>query len=377
MTSSAFPSDPGSFFTKTSTALAVVSHAGVVLSANAAFAAAFDDEPVGREFTSLVAEAGRAHLEATLREAVASAPSALDLTTARGRTMHLEISRDDGAFLVTALSSRGTPRALAQREAFIAQKQAALDVLNCVLESAPLILWSTDTTPTMLSSEGNGLQRLGIPPGALVGVNALEMYKDAPEVGHGILRALKGEVVRSNTSPIPGVSFDNWMIPMRTQDGAITGCIGLAIDVTERALAEKNLLEKLAVIEQQNATIRELATPIINVWEGVLCLPVIGTVDSMRIAAIMETLLEAIVRESARVAIVDLTGVEVVDTATADHLIRLLRAARMLGAHGVVCGIRPAVAHTVVTLGVSWEGITIKRSLQEALEWCIDAQPRN
>ena len=83
---------------------------------------------------------------------------------------------------------------------------------------------------------------------------------------------------------------------------------------------EGELREKLALIERQSATIRALATPIIQVWDEVLCLPVIGTVDSARTADMMQGLLDAIVREQARYAIVDLTGVEVVDTSTADHL---------------------------------------------------------
>jgi rsbT co-antagonist protein RsbR len=134
---------------------------------------------------------------------------------------------------------------------------------------------------------------------------------------------------------------------------------------------EIELREKLELIERQSATIRALATPIIQIWDDVLCLPVIGTVDSARTADMMQSLLSAIVSEEARYAIVDLTGVEVVDTSTADHLIQLFRAAKVLGVEGVLCGIRPAVAQTVVALGLDLGTVRTTRSLRDALRWCI------
>ena len=88
----------------------------------------------------------------------------------------------------------------------------------------------------------------------------------------------------------------------------------------------------------------------------------------------MQGLLETIVREQARFAIVDLTGVEVVDTSTADHLIQLFRAAKVLGVDGVLCGIRPAVAQTVVALGLDLASVRTMRSLRDALKWCIRAR---
>jgi rsbT co-antagonist protein RsbR len=106
----------------------------------------------------------------------------------------------------------------------------------------------------------------------------------------------------------------------------------------------------------------------------VLCVPVIGTVDSSRTADMMQGLLEAIVKEQARHAIVDLTGVEVVDTSTADHLVQLFRAARVLGVEGVLCGIRPAVAQTIVGLGLDLGSVKTTRTLRDALKWCIRAR---
>lgn len=136
----------------------------------------------------------------------------------------------------------------------------------------------------------------------------------------------------------------------------------------ENARLYGDIQEKLVLIEQQNDTIRTLATPVMKVWSGVLCLPILGIVDSRRAADIMAVLLDACSRESARVAIIDLTGVEVIDTATANHLIQLVRAASLLGVEGILSGIQAAVAQTIVALGVNLQDVRTERSLESALK---------
>ncbi len=161
---------------------------------------------------------------------------------------------------------------------------------------------------------------------------------------------------------------------MRGGDGEVHGATGVALDASLRVRVERELRDKVDLVDRQSSAIRALATPVIQVWDQVLCLPVIGTVDSVRTAEMMQGLLESIVREQARYAIVDLTGVEVVDTSTADHLIQLFRAARVLGVEGILCGIRPAVAQTIVTLGLELGSVKTMRSLRDALKWCIVAR---
>ncbi len=260
---------------------------------------------------------------------------------------------------------------LRDKLAIIERQNATLKMLSRVLDSAPIILWCIDEEGTYTMSEGKGLELLGFRPAEMVGLNALEMFKDHGEIAEALVKALSGEESRVLTTPAPGVHFENWYMPLRGGDGAVYGVMGLAIDASERVASELVLREKVALIERQSATIRALATPIIQVWDEVLCLPVIGTVDSARTAEMMQGLLEAIVREQARYAIVDLTGVEVVDTSTADHLIQLFRAAKVLGVDGVLCGIRPAVAQTVVALGLDLGSVKTMRSLRDALKWCI------
>ena len=140
-----------------------------------------------------------------------------------------------------------------------------------------------------------------------------------------------------------------------------------------RALAQQEAVNrelegKLETIEMQQAAIRELSTPIIEVWASVLCLPVVGVVDSQRSAEMTETLLETIVAKQARMAIVDVTGIDVMDTKTADHFIKMARAVRLLGAECIISGINPGIAQTLTHIGVDLTGVRTLRSLRDALQ---------
>jgi rsbT co-antagonist protein RsbR len=136
-----------------------------------------------------------------------------------------------------------------------------------------------------------------------------------------------------------------------------------------RSLAyQQELEEKLATIELQRAAIRELSTPIIEVWEGVLCLPVVGVLDSTRSAEMTEALLSAIVEKKAECAIIDITGIQVMDTATADHFLRMARAVRLLGAQCLLTGINPAIAQTIIHMGVDLSGVVTHRTMRNALQ---------
>ncbi len=118
----------------------------------------------------------------------------------------------------------------------------------------------------------------------------------------------------------------------------------------------------------QQAAIRDLSTPIIEVWGGVLCLPVVGIVDSQRSAEMTEKLLESIVVKQARMAIVDITGIDVMDTKTADHFIKMAKAVRLLGAECFLSGINPGIAQTLTHIGVDLVGLRTVRNLRDALQ---------
>jgi rsbT co-antagonist protein RsbR len=121
------------------------------------------------------------------------------------------------------------------------------------------------------------------------------------------------------------------------------------------------------VILRQQQELLELSTPVVRLWESVLALPLIGTLDSARTQVVMESLLQEIVRTGAAVAIIDITGVPTVDTLVAQHLLKTVAAARLMGADCIISGIRPQIAQTIVHLGVDLGDVVTKASLADAL----------
>lgn len=120
------------------------------------------------------------------------------------------------------------------------------------------------------------------------------------------------------------------------------------------------------VIRRQQEDMLELSTPVVSLWDGILAIPIIGTLDSARTQVVMETLLQRIVDTEADVAIIDITGVPTVDTLTAQHLLKTVTAARLMGADCIISGIRPQIAQTIVHLGVDLGDITTKATLADA-----------
>ena len=122
-----------------------------------------------------------------------------------------------------------------------------------------------------------------------------------------------------------------------------------------------------AVIARQQQELLELSTPVVKLWEGVLAVPMIGTLDSNRTQLVMESLLQRIVDTGSELAIIDITGVPTVDTLVAQHLLKTVTAIRLMGADCIISGIRPQIAQTIVHLGIDLQGITTKASLADAL----------
>jgi rsbT co-antagonist protein RsbR len=136
---------------------------------------------------------------------------------------------------------------------------------------------------------------------------------------------------------------------------------GLGLYTTEIYLKSRE-----DVIRRQQEDMLELSTPVVKLWEGVLALPLIGTLDSARTQVVMESLLEAIVQTNSRVAIIDITGVPTVDTVVAQHLLKTVTAARLMGADCIISGVRPQIAQTIVHLGINLLDVTTKATLSDA-----------
>ena len=146
---------------------------------------------------------------------------------------------------------------------------------------------------------------------------------------------------------------------------AVVGVFAAARDITERKVSEER-------IRQQAREILELSTPVMQVWQGVVAVPLIGTLDSQRTQQFMERLLDRIVETNSPVALVDIMGVPTIDTQTAQHLIETITAVRLLGAQVVLTGVRPAIAQTLVHLGIDLSGITTRSSLAAGLMVALD-----
>ena len=148
--------------------------------------------------------------------------------------------------------------------------------------------------------------------------------------------------------------------PLKDEAGNTVGGLEYILDITERVRQENKLKE-------QSRTIREISTPAIKLWDRVVILPVVGVVDSLRAQQMMNTMLNKIMETSAKVIILDIQGVAAVDTAVANHLIKIAKATRLMGCRCIISGISPAVAETLVQLGIELGDVATNSTLQDAL----------
>jgi rsbT co-antagonist protein RsbR len=145
----------------------------------------------------------------------------------------------------------------------------------------------------------------------------------------------------------------------------------LALITTEAYVATR---EELILRQQQE--LLELSTPVVKLWDGILALPIIGTLDSARTQVVMESLLQAVVATNSKYAIIDITGVPTVDTLVAQHLLKTITAARLMGAECIISGVRPQIAQTIVHLGINLEDVITKAKLADALALALDRSGR-
>lgn len=143
------------------------------------------------------------------------------------------------------------------------------------------------------------------------------------------------------------------------------------LDTLKLVLMQIAIGEGQELIARQRQQLLELSTPVIKLWDGVVAVPLIGTLDSARSQVVMENLLSTIVDQHASVAILDITGVPTVDSLVAQHLMKTVQAARLIGAECVLSGIRPAIAQTVVQLGIDLSGVVTRASLADALAYAL------
>lgn len=242
-------------------------------------------------------------------------------------------------------------------------------ILSVIEENLPICVWVLDRAGVCHVHEGLAVEQIGMKQGQLVGTNIFQAFAGQPflEPFHQAFDGHAAHVFEESGS----TPWELWCIPCRDAQGQVAEVVGISIDVSEAKRAERELREKISLIARQQQVINALSTPIIEVWDKVLTLPLLGLFDSTRAAAMTEGLLAEVSQKGARYAILDLTGVEAVDAGTAAHLIKLIQALRLLGAEGIITGIQPVVARTMVALGLDLARITTLANLRDALRFCM------
>jgi rsbT co-antagonist protein RsbR len=194
----------------------------------------------------------------------------------------------------------------------------------------------------------------------------------------GELRAALVELSRSRAQN--GFTPTETAIGVFSVKDAVYELVGDSADLVPEFLAFSQMVDDLGlrtfeaysaareqIIADQSAAMMELSTPVVRLWDGIVAVPLVGTLDSARTQLVMEKLLETLVSTGAEQAVIDITGVSTVDTEVAQHLLKTVSAARLLGAHCTICGIRPQVAQTIVSLGIEFGDIATKATLADAL----------
>ena len=200
----------------------------------------------------------------------------------------------------------------------------------------------------------------------------------ADEQAAGELRAALAELSRSRARN--GFSPSETALGVFSLKDAVYEQVAGAPELVPDLLAFSRLVDDLGlhtfeiyatareqIIADQAMSMLELSTPVVRLWDGIIAVPLVGTLDSARTQLVMEKLLETLVASGADHAVLDITGVATVDTEVAQHLLKTVNAARLLGAECIICGIRPQVAQTIVSLGIEFGDIATKATLADAL----------
>jgi rsbT co-antagonist protein RsbR len=266
---------------------------------------------------------------------------------------------------------------LDQREQREAELQNQIWIMQSVLDAIPHAIFWKDKELVYLGCNVRFANDIGIAsthkivgktddelpwqPGEATAFQAIDrriMANDAPETD------IDETVVYSDGTQ---EWFETHKAPLHDQAGQVVGILATYTNITRRKRAEET-------IQTQTVMLHELSTPVIPFSDEVLVMPLIGTIDTRRAQQALETLLSSIATSRARVAILDITGVPVVDTQVANALLRAAQAVSLLGAKVVLTGIRPEVAQTIVGLGVSLQSVVTRSSLQSGIAYAMNGR---
>ena len=257
------------------------------------------------------------------------------------------------------------------------------------VEHTPAAVAMLDRDMRYLMASRRWLTDYGLGDQNILGRTHYEIFPDIPDKWKAVhQRTLAGAIEGQDEDPWEradgGMDWLSWKTyPWHDSSGGVGGLIFFTEVVTKRVLDQQALRDSEAQLREINThqqqlldVIREISTPVMPVHDEVLVLPLVGTIDSARSARIMETLLTGIQENAAEVVIIDITGVPIVDTAVANHLIQATRAATLLGAHCVLVGVSAEVAQTLVQLGVNLSTLVTRSNLQAGITYALERQGR-
>lgn len=250
------------------------------------------------------------------------------------------------------------------------QHAAGFDLSEQLLEQLPTPVMAVDTELRITFMNAAGRNLLGKSWADIRGQQCSSVMNsrhcNTPDcrmrkaISDGVSQSARNEA-NINGRKIP---IEYFAAPLKDAAGKIIGGLEYVIDITDRVRHEDALRE-------QARTIREISTPALNLWDGVVILPVVGIVNSVRAQQMMDVILNKIAETACRVMILDIQGVPAVNTAVANHLIKIVKATRLMGCQAVISGISPAVAQTIVSLGIDM-GVDTKATLRDALTLAFD-----
>lgn len=309
-------------------------------------------------------------------------------------TKRREIEANAARAEMFAQQSQQRADLLAQLEAAHMKAQESLDTYDLVASAADEALWEIPFDKPGEPLQANSVCRFSQRFSELLGY----AYGELPDEASTFDRVIHPEDRPATTGAFIAMLQDpssRMEIEYRalTKTGEIRYLLGTACartdaqgrprkvagairDITRLKQSEWELRERLALIEQQRSLIEELSTPLLEVWDDVLALPIVGTLDGRRAAVTMNELLREISEKGVRFALIDLTGVETIDAATAEHVVRIAQAVALLGAQAIITGIQPRVAQTIVDLGLELSGLETRRNLRDGLRECIEKARR-
>ncbi|MEO0294108.1 MAG: PAS domain-containing protein [candidate division WOR-3 bacterium] len=268
---------------------------------------------------------------------------------------------------------------LPKREEELLSKSMMLDAL---LEHIPDRIYFKDKEGRFLAVSASKAEGTGLSREEYVGKTDFDFYpedvaREMFEEEKRIMRSGKPIIDKIFKITLPG-GKDAWVsvtkLPFYDYEGNIIGTLGITKDVTKLKLLE---LEKEKKIEAQKEELLEISTPVIDVWEGVLTVPILGSLDSERASRISEALLTQIVEKRVEVAIIDISGITAVDSAVADHLIKTAKAVQLVGAEAILTGIGVEIAQTIADLGIDLSGLKTLSTLREGLKYVVSKRAKN